>query len=144
MTDTKNKSGTITGKALTDEQQYFRETAYKEPVESIGRIEDMAKFLAGAVATVSGLFLAAFRLALAGKPAEGLVWYMPVVLWGLSILMLVLVLFPRRYVTGKNEPAAWKAVFVKARWYKYTWLAAGTLLFVAGLIAAVVPLVHGS
>ncbi len=106
MTDTKNQPGTITGKALTDEQQYFREISYKEPVESIARIEEMAKFLAGAVATVSGLFLAAFRLALAGDPAEGLVWYLPVVLWGLSILLLVLVLFPHWYVTGKNEPAA--------------------------------------
>ena len=126
MTDTKNKPGTITGKTLTDEQQYFRETSYKEPVDSIGRIEDMAKFLAGAVAAVSGLFVAAFRLSLAGKPAAGIVWYLPVVLWGLSIVMLVLVLFPRKYVTGKNEPASVKDAFLKARKYKYACLATGT------------------
>ena len=141
MSNKQAGKGAITGRPLTDEQQYYYEISFKEPVESIGRIEEMAKFLAGAVTGVSGLFLAAFRLALAGQPAYGAIWFAPVVLWGASILALVAVLSPRSYTTAKNEPAAWKAAYTRARRFKYCWLVTGAVLFICGLVAAVVPLV---
>ena len=46
---------------LTEEDKYFYERSFKEPVESTERIEEVAKFLVGATATTSGLFLAAFK-----------------------------------------------------------------------------------
>lgn len=141
MPNTQSDKGAIPGRQLTAEEQYFYELSYKEPVESIARIEEMAKFLAGAVTGVSGLFLAAFRLALAGQPAEGMIWYAPVVLWGASLAALMLVLLPGWYATGKNEPAAWQAACKRARWYKYVSLCAGAVLFIAGLVAATIPLV---
>ena len=51
---------------VSAEEKYFYEQSYKkiDPVESIARIEDVAKFLVGATATTSGLFLSAFNLVL--------------------------------------------------------------------------------
>ena len=125
----------------TAEETFYYETAYKEPVESVKRIEDTAKFLAGAVATTSGLFVAAVKLS-AGQPsAAGLLWQLPLALWWASLLALLLVLMPAKYKAGANEPAAWKQAFLKVRQHKYRWLVAGAVLFILGLGAAVLPLV---
>src|SRR5262249_33719079 len=67
----------IPSRPLTDEEQYFYERSYKELVESIPRIEDVAKFLIGATATTSGLFLAAFKLARGDKTVTEAFWLAP-------------------------------------------------------------------
>ncbi|MBI2877011.1 MAG: hypothetical protein HYY20_09035 [Candidatus Tectomicrobia bacterium] len=85
---------------LTDEERYFFEHSYKEPVESIARIEETAKFLVGATATTSGLFLAAFKLSLGSQTVSSPAWFVPFLCWAISILGLVLVLFPQEYRTG--------------------------------------------
>jgi hypothetical protein len=130
---------TIASRRLTDEQRYFFERAYKEPVESIPRLEEVAKFLVGATATTSGLFLAAFKLSLGDTTITGLAWFLPFLCWALGIVAFILVLFPQTYRTGRDEPASWKAAFLQARRRKYGWLFVGTLLFIAGLFAAVYP-----
>jgi hypothetical protein len=130
----------IPSRRLTDEERYFFEYAYKEPVESIPRIEEVAKFLVGATATTSGLFLAAFKLSQGDKTVAGLAWFVPFICWAISILALILVLFPHKYRTGSHEPAAWQQAFLQARRWKYRWLVVGALLFVAGIITAVYPL----
>lgn len=108
-------------------------------MESAVRLEEAAKFLIGAVATTSGLYLAASKV-VAGD-GGGVAWATPFVLWALSILALVLVLVPQRYEAGRGEPAAWKAGFLAARKRKYRWLLVGAVLFVVGVLAAVTPLV---
>jgi hypothetical protein len=143
MSNKQSGKGAIAGRPLTDEERYFYKLSFKEPVESIARIEEMARFLAGAATAVAGMFLAAFRLALAGQAAEGAIWYAPVLLWGASILALVAVLYPRCYDTAKKEPAAWQAAYIQVRRVKYRRLVVGAVLLVGGLIAAVVPLVNG-
>lgn len=133
---------TLSSRPPDVEEEYFYEQSYKEPVESIGRIEEVAKFLVGATATTSGLFLAAFKLVLGNSPAQGIVWFLPFVSWSMSIVALVLVLFPQRYRAGRSQPAAWKEAFLKARRYKYACLSLGALCFVLGLLLALVPLVQ--
>ena len=50
---------------------------------------------------------------------------------------IILVMLPRTYPTGKDEPASVKRAFLKARRFKYRLLLWGTLSFIAGLLAAV-------
>ena len=123
----------------TDEEKYFSERAYKEIVESIPRIEDVAKFLIGATATTSGLYLAAFKLARGDTTVAEPLWFLPFVCWALSLAALVLVLFPFRYETGQQVPQSWKEAYRWARDRKYRWLAVGTCFFIAGIFAAGYP-----
>jgi hypothetical protein len=132
----------IPSRPLTDEEQYFYERSYKELVESIPRIEDVAKFLIGATATTSGLFLAAFKLARGDKTVTEPFWFAPFLCWSLSIAALMLVLFPYRYETGRAQPAAWKQAFLRARSRKYGWLAVGAGFFILGLLSALYPFVR--
>ena len=126
---------------LTEEDKYFYERSFKEPVESTERIEEVAKFLVGATATTSGLFLAAFKLSLGQNAAASFAWYVPFLCWAASIVALVLVLLPRKYKAGESEPQSWKKAYLAARDRKYRYLLGGALLFVAGILSAVWPLV---
>ncbi len=140
-TDTDERIEELQSRKMTDEENYYFEQSYKEPVECIARIEDAAKFLLGATSTTSGLFLAALKLSIGKKAVAGLVWYLPFICWAASIICLVLVVFPYEYETGKNEPASWKKAFVKAQKRKYNRLFAGTLFFIIGIVSAVYPIV---
>ena len=115
MSRDKNPTPEIAATPLTDEQRYYYELSYKEPADSIGRIEEMAKFLVGAVSATSGLVLAALGLALGDTRAGGGWFYAPVLLWSASVLLLVLVLLPRRYTAGQREPEAWKQTLLSSR-----------------------------
>lgn len=130
----------LTSSPLSDEEQYFYERSYKELVESIPRIEEVAKFLVGATATTSGLFLAAIKLARGDNTVSELFWFVPFICWSLSILALILVLLPRHYETGRAEPASWQDAFVHARQWKYHWLMTGAVFFIAGLLSSLYPL----
>ncbi|MDP8207243.1 MAG: hypothetical protein P9L92_11310 [Candidatus Electryonea clarkiae] len=129
------------GEEPTPEELFFYEQSYKEPVESISRIEETAKFLVGAVTTVTGLFLAALKLSHGKETVTGLTWYLPFLLWSVSIILLLLVLIPREYKYGKSIPAAYRDALIKARNWKYGWLMFGAALFIAGLLSAVFPLI---
>ncbi|MEA3273891.1 MAG: hypothetical protein U9Q81_01030 [Pseudomonadota bacterium] len=140
MSNYSNQDEVLQARAATDEEKYYYEQAYKEPVQSIARIEEVAKFLVGATATTSGLFVAAYTLAVGKDTVEGLIWFLPFIAWSLGILCQLLVLFPERYRVGRNQPASWRAAFLRARAYKYGFLLAGGTFFVAGLLLASVPL----
>lgn len=130
----------LTSRALSDEDRYYYERSYKEPVESIDRLEDAAKFLVGATATTSGLFLAAVKLSRGDQTATEIVWFIPFVLWAMSIVVLVCVLLPQEYKTGQREPDSWRKAFLEARRRKFRRLMVGALFFVMGIISAVIPL----
>lgn len=134
----------IPSRKPTDEEQYYIEYAYKEPVESIVRIEEVAKFLLGATATASGLLAAAVKISHSTKPLSDGLWWLPFLCWAASIVAFIFVLFPQPYPTGHNEPAAWKAALDKARWRKYWILTVGTMFFVCGLLAAILALAKAS
>jgi len=133
----------VKGRRITEEETYYLEQAYKEPVEGIARIEEAARFLMGATATVAGLFLAALRWSF-GKDVPGsIVWALPFVCWAASMIALTLVFVPLRYEAGQNEAEAWKAAFLRARSRKYVWLVVGVALFIVGMLAGVFQMSMG-
>ena len=102
----------IVSAPLTEADRYYLEQAYKDPVERIGRIEDVAKFLAGATATTSGLYLAAFKITLGGGTVTAFAWFLPYLLWAVSLIFFVLVLLPFRHPTQENDPGSWRDAFI--------------------------------
>ena len=132
-------TGRLPSQGLTAEDEYYLEQAYKAPVESAARIEETAKFLIGATATSSGLFAAACKLALGTSKVTSITWFLPFFLWTLSILVLVFVLIPRRYEVVRNSPADYRATMLEARDRKWRRLVSGAVLFVVGLLCAVIP-----
>jgi len=125
---------------LTDEDRYYLEQAYKEPVEAVGRIESTAKFLIGAAATTSGLYLSAVKLAL-GKDAAvtRIQWLLPFLLWGAAITALILVLLPQKYATREMDAQSWKQAFSEARMRKLRRLSWGAALFILGIFSGLLP-----
>jgi hypothetical protein len=129
----------IVSKNLTDADRYYLEQAYKDPVERIPRLEEAARFLAGATATTSGLFLAAFRIAYGRGTVTGLPWFLPFLFWSASLILFILVLTPRRYTTWPDDPRAIKTTFLAIARYKYLCLLLGTVCFIAGVLAGTLP-----
>jgi hypothetical protein len=124
---------------LTDAERYYLEQAYKDPVERIGRIEDVAKFLAGATAATSGLYLAAFKIAFGGGTVSAFAWFLPYLLWAVSLVFFVLVLLPHRHPTRENDPGSWRAAFIESGKRKYIRLMIGTVFFILGILAGGYP-----
>ena len=125
---------TVPARKMTEEERYYDELIYKDPVESTIRMEETAKFLIGITAGTSGLYLSAFKLAVGNTTVSGIVWFLPFLLWALAIISLILVIFPEKYETYKDEPASLKRAILKARTRKYTRLFVGSLLFIFGNI----------
>lgn len=132
----------LPSRKLTDEERHYLEYAVKEPVDSLTRLDEVAKFLLGASATTSGLFVAAYKFALGPNATlPGLGGWLPFLLWAGSILAFLRVLLPQTYQVGQQEPASWKAAVLQARTHKYHWLQVGTWAFCLGIVAAVYPLI---
>ncbi len=129
----------LPSQSLTLEDEYYLEQAYKDPVESAARIEETAKFLIGATATSSGLFAAACKLSLGKGTVTSITWFLPFLLWALSILVLVFVLLPHRYKVVRNAPAQYRAAMLEARDRKWRRLVVGAILFIIGLLCATIP-----
>ncbi len=137
-----DESKPLPARLPTPEDTYYLEFALKEPVDSLARLDDIAKFFIGASATTSGLFVAAFKLVLGDKTTvAGPAGYAPFLLWAASILALLRVVLPQQYATGRHEPASWRHAVLQAQRRKYRWLQIGAWLFILGILAAVYPLV---
>jgi hypothetical protein len=125
----------VVSRPLSDEERYYAEQYYKEPVESLKRVEETAKYLIGTSSATSGLYLAAFKLSF-GDVKVHPVWLIPFLCWAAAILLLIVVLLPRKYETGKNEPASFKAAFQEAHVYKFRRLMFGAACFILGILSA--------
>ena len=128
---------TAPARKLTAEEKYYDELIYKDPVESTTRMEDTAKFLLGITAGTSGLYLSAFKLSMGKATVTGLFWFLPFLIWALAIVSLILVIFPEKYETYKDEPASLKSAILKARDRKYQRLFVGALFFILGIFFGV-------
>ncbi len=131
----------IPSRPMTDEDRYYEELGYKDPVETTTRIEDTAKYLMGIAAGTSGLYLSAFKLTIGRGTVSELIWFIPFLFWSASIISLILVIFPQKYETCKNEPDSLKRAVLKARERKYWKLFAGTVFFIFGILSGVLPFV---
>jgi hypothetical protein len=137
----------LNSRKLTAEEEFFYKTAFKEPVKSIDRLEETAKFLAAAVSASAGVFLSALRVGPEpyGMPMPGisaLLAAATIVFWGISLITLLMVLLPRPYAVGRNHPDDWKETFITIRRVKYRWLMLGAGAFIIGLVVAAFPLVY--
>ena len=129
----------IASTPLTGADRYYLDQAQKDPVERIGRIEDVAKFLAGATATTSGLYLAAYKIALGRETATTFLWFLPYLLWAVSLIFFVLVLLPHRHPTRENDPGSWRHAFIASGNRKYIRLMIGAVFFILGILTGALP-----
>jgi hypothetical protein len=121
----------------SEEELFYLKLARDEFAASLGRIEETAKYLVGAIGAVAGLVLSALQIKIAvnpNLPASPLTW--PFLLWGLSGLFAILVFFPLPYRPYRNAPQDIRSSFAKARWVKWSLLLLSVLAFGAGLIVA--------
>jgi hypothetical protein len=121
----------------SEEELFYLKLARDEFAASMGRIEETAKYLIGAVGAVAGLLFAGLQVKAAVNPQlqqTSLAW--PMILWGVSVFCAILVFFPLPYRHYRNAPDAIRRSFEKARWVKWSLLLASALSFAAGLLAA--------
>ncbi|MCA9422660.1 MAG: hypothetical protein KC592_16700 [Nitrospira sp.] len=127
----------LPSRRLTREEQMYRDVALQEPVKSIDRLEDVAKFLIGATATASGLLIAALKIAQGTEdPSTGIRDLLPFLLWSLSLVSCLLVVAPRTYQTGRRQPSSWKTAVISARQWKFHCLTCGMIFFILGILSA--------
>jgi len=127
----------LESRRANEEELFYLKLAREEFAASLGRIEETAKYLIGAVGAVAGLVLAALQIKLAVKPdlpSDSLA--VPFSLWGLSAFCAMLVCFPLPYRHYQNAPAAIRRAFERARKVKWTLLLVAVLAFAAGLFLA--------
>lgn len=129
----------VKGIPLSGEDEFYPGQAYREPVERIARFEEAAKFLAGATATTSGLYLAAYKISMGKATSASFGWILPFLSWSISLILLVLVLLPAHYGHYKNDPPSIKAAFQRSGRMKYSFLFGGVFFFVTGILLAVLP-----
>jgi hypothetical protein len=125
----------LESRRANEEELFYLKLAREEFAASLGRIEETAKYLIGAVGAVAGLVLAGLQVKLAVNPqlaGNPLTW--PFVLWGISALLAILVFFPLPYRHGRNAPQAIRRSFEKARWVKWSLLLLAVLAFGAGIM----------
>lgn len=135
---TMNKAETVLpSRALTDEDSFYLKLARDEFAASLGRLEETAKYLVGAIGAVAGLVLAGIQIKIAVKPdLPASSFAVPFLLWGFSALCAILVFFPLPYRHYQDAPAAIRRAFERARKVKWALLLISVLAFAAGLYFA--------
>jgi len=135
-----NEAETILeSRPASDDELFYLKLARDEFAASLGRLEETAKYLVGAIGAVAGLVLAGLQVKLAvsqgqAAPATPLTW--PFVLWGVSAVFAIFVFFPLPYRHYSGSPQSIRQKFVKARKVKWSLLLISTLAFAAGLLLA--------
>ena len=136
MSDEELGIETVPARRPTAEEKYYHEMSYKAPVETTTRIEETAKYLLGIIAGISGVYLSAYQLSIGKTPVTNFRCFLPFLFWAAAMILLVLVIFPMKYETYKNEPESLKRAVLSARNLKYYCLSAGTFLFIIGIVSA--------
>ena len=133
----------IESSPLSEREKFYWELGYKEPIESMERIEDTAKFIAGAVTGSCGLLLSSLRIAMAldpDNPPDMQYWWFVAACWVVSLLLLFLVLFPLPWFVRKNSVTDLESKYKTIRNNKYIALIAGTAAFLVGLVIGLVAI----
>lgn len=133
----KEKPPLLESRKSSEEELFYLKLARDEFAASLGRIEETAKYLIGAVGAVAGLLFAGLQVKLAVNPQlpqAPLLW--PILFWGVSVFCAILVFFPLPYRHYRNAPNAIRRSFEKARWVKWSLMLASALSFAGGLVVA--------
>ncbi|MAG93531.1 MAG: hypothetical protein CMJ48_07260 [Planctomycetaceae bacterium] len=131
-----SKKDPLQGAAPTPEETFYLKTSYEEPVASLARLEQTARFLITVATSTSGVFVAALKLSLGKDETLAATWFGPFGLWAISVACLLVVLVPRHYSHGRNEPADIKRMVLEVQRFKYRWLVGGAAAFLAGILLA--------
>lgn len=131
-----SRKNTIEGGQPSAEEEFYLEAEFKEPVESLDRLEDLARFLITVQTTLAGLLISALRISLPKNTTLNPWWLLPLGLWCAATLCFLLALIPRQYAHGKSQPKSFKEALISAQQYKWQKLKLGVFGFLAGLIAA--------
>jgi hypothetical protein len=132
------ESAEVSSRPADEDEKYFLKLAREEFGASLGRIEEAAKYVVAAIGAVAGLVLAGLQVKVAINPklnAAAFTW--PVLLWGVSGVLAILVFFPLPYRHFLKAPSEIRRVFETARWQKWGLLLASVSCFAAGLLVMV-------
>jgi hypothetical protein len=130
---------TLASRPANEEELFYLKLARDEFAASLGRSEEVAKYLIAAVGATVGFVFAgaqikqAIRQALAGSQLT-----VPFLLWSVSLLFAILVFFPLPYRHYQNSPQSIRGSLNRARWVKWIFLLLAALSFAAGMIIAAV------
>ncbi|MGH7490973.1 MAG: hypothetical protein ACREOO_01120 [bacterium] len=127
----------VESRVAREEELFYLKLAREEFAASLGRIEDTARYLIGAIGAVAGLVLAGWQVKLAVKPElAGSLLTQPFLLWGASAFFAILVFFPLPYRHTQRSAQAIRRKFEIARRVKWTLLLLAALAFGTGLLLA--------
>jgi hypothetical protein len=131
----------LESRRASEDELFYLKLARDEFAASLGRIEESAKYLIGAVGAVAGLLLAGLQIKIAVNPqlAQNPLT-IPFLLWGGSALCAILVFFPLPYRHHHQAPYDIRRSFQRARWVKWSLLLVSALAFAAGLMVAALVL----
>lgn len=135
-----SKPELIKSRKPNEEDEFWLRVSREKILKSIEQIVETAKFLVGAVTAVTGLFLAADKIAgpkLTNLTSPGLP-LAPYLCWVASLIFAILVIFPLIYSHKRDAPASIAKTHIRIMWTKWIFLLLSGLLFALGVVLFVV------
>lgn len=123
----------LTSKKVEDEAtvKKWEEHQLAQRLETPKRLEEVAKYLSGMMSISLTIFLIADKTLF--QTANSFWVYMASALWLLSLVITLVVQFPRTYRYSENSVASIQNMHQKVVRYKYRALVLATVLFVMAL-----------
>ncbi len=119
---------------VSEDEKHLLDIERNSVAHGIAKIEETAKLLVGSVSAVTGIFVAATKVADPGlRPS---VW--PLLLWCLAIMVCLLVVMPLPHRHGQHVPESIRTTLRRTMWLKWALLVTAVVLFSVGTVAAVI------
>ncbi|KAA3615345.1 MAG: hypothetical protein DWQ05_13390 [Calditrichaeota bacterium] len=128
----------IKGRKANEVELFFLQAEREEFVAGLGRMSDAARQLITSVGVVAGLYLAVLQFKIKTGAATAIdAPYLPVILWGCTIVFAVITIVPLPYKHIQNSPKDIARSLAKSHRVKWWFLIFSALTFIAGLVFAV-------
>lgn len=138
MNNHTNKPTIIKATKTTDKEKAWLAYQQKVEEETPQRLEEVAKFLSGIFSIVLAIFLIGDSQLLENLPTSATRYVS--IAWLLSLLMVLLVLFPRNYALIDTSAESIEKSHKKVVTWKYILLLIATAMFFSGFVVLVVSL----
>ena len=131
---------TVQGSKLSPREQFYYEQGFKEPVDSITRIEETAKLLLGTITACAGVLLTSLKIIVSVDENTSFFVGSWVVIgcWAVALMFLVNVVTPLPWKTRVDDPTSLESTYRTIRKSKAMSLWIGVVLFVFGLFAGLI------
>jgi hypothetical protein len=120
-------------------RKFWKDTAKGLLGESVKSIEETAKQIIGVAGVLEGLYFHAIAYSdirgQLGGVGPLLLYFLPLLLWLVSLLAALLVFFPRTYASNISSWRESKAAFERIVTYKHTMLKMAGLFLILGALA---------